>query len=129
MKFLAKICFLSTVLCGSMFIWNACGQAQEESAKPKSGNFVLNGVWVVTDEKGNKFTITLNEDGTATSTWKVLDQGHWRVVDQKKAHIQWKNGINEFIIVDARGKAVKQTYAPGKSLEGKPDQTIPIEKQ
>lgn len=86
-------------------------------------------VWIVTDKEGNKFDLILNKDGTATSTWSVLDNGKWKVVSTNKVQIAWSNGANEFIIVDERGGAERQTFAPGQPIEGKPETVAPIVKK
>lgn len=87
------------------------------------------GEWITTDNKGNQFVIQLNPDGTATSTWKVLDHGTWKVVEHKNVHIKWYNGVNEYIIVDARGHAQRHTFGPGKPTNGKPDTISEIKKK
>lgn len=131
MKGLAKIFSSMIFIFGMVFTFSACNQSQDNAKKigMSTENPELSGVWIVTDSTGNKFDITLNKDGTATSTWSLLDKGKWKVVDQKKAHIQWNSGANEFIIIDERGGAERQTFAPGKSTEGKPSEVTKIKKK
>lgn len=128
---LAKIFSSIIFIFGLVFIFSACNQSQDNdnSMRMNTESPELSGVWIVTDRTGNKFDITLNKDGTATSTWSILDKGKWEVVNQKKAHILWNNGINEFIIIDERGGAERQTFAPGKSIEGKPSEITKIKKK
>jgi uncharacterized lipoprotein NlpE involved in copper resistance len=131
MESLAKIFSPMIFIFGLVFIFSACNQSQDKDKKMEMSteNLELAGVWIVTDSTGNKFDITLNKDGTATSTWSTLDKGKWKVINQKKAHIQWNNGANEFIIIDERGGAERQTFAPGKSIEGKPSEVTKIKKK
>lgn len=131
MKGLAKIFSSMIFIFGLVFVFSACNQSQENEKRigMSTENPELSGVWIVTDSTGNKFDITLNKDGTATSTWSILDKGKWKVVNQKKAHIQWNNGANEFIIIDERGGAERQTFAPGKSTEGQPGEVTKIKKK
>ncbi len=131
MKNLAKSFSAMAFIVGSICLFSACEQSKGDDNKAANSavNPDVTGVWIVTDETGNQFDITLNKDGTATSTWKVLDRGKWKLVSQKKAHIQWNNGANEFIIVDERGGAERQTFAPGKPTEGKPQEITIIKKK
>ncbi len=128
MKTLTKLFSSMIFIFGLGVVVSGCHQP--EGTITESGvNPNIAGVWAVTDRNGDKFDITLNKDGTATSTWSVLDQGKWKVVDKKKVHVQWRNGANEFIIVDERGGAQRQTFAPGQSIEGKPNEVTQIRKK
>lgn len=128
MKNFAKIFSYPLVIFALVFLLNACNQSKDTNIETSTNNPEFSGVWIVTDSNGNKFDITLNKDGTATSTWSVLDKGKWKVIDQKKAHIKWNNGANEFIIVDARGGAERRTFFPGNPIEGRPDTITHIKK-
>lgn len=129
MKSFAKIFSSMIFILGLVFVVSACDQSKDQKMEENAQNPMLTGVWVVTDSNGDQFDITLNKDGTATSTWKVLDKGKWKVVSEKKAQIQWNNGANEFIIVDERGGAERQSFAPGKSTAEKPTEVTQIKKK
>lgn len=131
MKGLTKIFSSVIFLFGFILLFNACTQSQDNNKRIEMSteNPELSGVWIVTDSTGNKFDITLKKDGTATSSWSILDKGKWKVIDQKKAHIQWNNGANEFIIIDERGEAERKSFAPGRSTEGEPNEVTKIKKK
>lgn len=131
MTSLAKTFSSMIFIFGLVFVFSACNQSQDSDKKMgmSTENPEFSGVWVVTDSTGNKFDIMLNKDGTATSTWSVLDKGKWKGIDQKKAHIQWNNGANEFIIIDEHGAAERQFFAPGQSTKGKPTEVTKIQKK
>jgi uncharacterized lipoprotein NlpE involved in copper resistance len=129
MRNLAKIFSSMALLFGLIFMFSGCDRSKDHVTESKPANLNVDGIWGVTDQNGNKFDITLSKDGTATSTWSTLEHGKWKVVSERKVHIQWKNGANEFIIVDEHGGAQRQVFAPGASTQGKPTETTQIHKK
>jgi hypothetical protein len=83
---------------------------------PPRGHFL--GKWEVGDGAGSRFTITLNEDGTA---WRSLRQvrGRWSYVNGE-ARVKWDDGAQDCIRrVDGQDK--KFAYRAGKQFTDEPD--------
>lgn len=128
MKHFTKVYSSIFLVIGLVFALCSCEKSQKNKSQEKNSNFQFAGVWEYIDND-KKFETTLNPDGTAISTWDVLDKGKWKVVNQQKAHVLWNNGSNEFIIVDDRGGVQLLTFPPGQSTEGKPSITKKINKK
>jgi len=80
------------------------------------GHFL--GKWEVGDGNGGKFTITLNDDGSA---WRSLQRvrGHWAYVNGE-ARVTWDDGAQDCIRrVDGQDK--KFAYQAGKRFTDEPD--------
>ncbi|MBS1803806.1 MAG: hypothetical protein JST28_10595 [Acidobacteria bacterium] len=83
---------------------------------PPRGHFL--GKWEVGDGNGRKFTITLNEDGSA---WRSLHRihGRWSYVNGE-ARVRWDDGAQDCIRrVDGQDK--KAAYRAGKLFTDEPD--------
>ena len=83
---------------------------------PPRGHFL--GKWDVGDGGGGRFTITLNEDGSA---WRSLRRIHGRwVYVNGEARVTWDDGAMDCIRrVDGRDK--KFAYRAGKMFTDEPD--------
>lgn len=117
---------------GLLFILSTCNQQKDQKnmSESKADNVDIAEIWVVTDTNSNKFDITLNKDGTATTTWSVLEKGVWTVVSQRKLKIKWNSGATEFIIIDEHGRgAERRVFGPGKSTEDAPDEITRVNKK
>ncbi len=75
------------------------------------------GKWEVGDGAGNKFLITLREDGTAQKSMGAT-HGTWTVVDGE-ARITWDDDWRD-VIRKVGSKHEKLAYGPGKSFSDKP---------
>jgi len=83
---------------------------------PARGHFL--GKWEVGDGNGGKFTITLNEDGSA---WRSLHRirGRWSYVNGE-ARVRWDDGAQDCLRrVDGQDK--KFAYRAGKLFTDQPD--------
>jgi len=82
----------------------------------------LAGTYKTEDTKGNAFTITLSEDGTAAGEKHgAMLNGTWEDVDGT-AVISWTTGWTTMLAKD--GNTYRKTvYRAGASLEGKPTST------
>jgi hypothetical protein len=83
---------------------------------PPRGHFL--GKWEVGDGMGNKFTITLNDDGSA---WRSLHRihGRWAYVNGE-ARVTWDDGALD-CIRRADGQDKKFAYGAGKRFTDEPD--------
>ena len=83
---------------------------------PPRGHFLGN--WEVGDGNGGRFTIRLNDDGSA---WRSLHRvhGHWAYVNGE-ARVTWDDGAKDCIRrVDGQDK--KFAYGAGKGFTDEPD--------
>jgi len=76
------------------------------------------GQWDVTDGDGSSFTITLNGNGSATSTWENGEEGTW-TDGGDHAVVSWTNGWTDRLEAHDGGYR-KVATAPGGS---EPDNT------
>lgn len=83
---------------------------------PPRGHFL--GKWEVGDGAGNKFTITLKENGEA---WRSIgnERGHWEYVNGE-ARITWNDGAQD-AIRKTGSRDQKFAYHEGKSFTDEPD--------
>jgi len=83
---------------------------------PPRGHFL--GKWEVGDGAGSKFTITLNEDGSAFRSLRRV-RGRWSYVNGE-ARVKWDDGAQDCIRrVDGQDK--KFAYREGKLFTDEPD--------
>jgi len=79
------------------------------------------GAWKVADGEGEIFYINLLPYGKAASTWGEGEQGKWKIMDGK-AFVEWNNGWQDVLEKEDEGYK-KTAFAPGTSLDDKPDNT------
>lgn len=84
------------------------------------------GNWKVADGDNVPFYIILNKDGSAFATWGEGKTGRW-TLNGNKAQVTWADGWVNFIYKNGNGYT-KNAFAPGKKLEGTPDNTSSAEK-
>jgi hypothetical protein len=75
------------------------------------------GKWEVGDGNGNRFFITLEEDGDAKKSLGA-SHGTWTVVDGE-ARISWDDGWHD-VIRKVGSRHEKRAYEPGKSFDDAP---------
>lgn len=92
------------------------GSGAPSAEVPPRGRFF--GKWEVGDGVGNTFTITLNENGTASRSLGDV-HGKWEYVNGE-ARITWTDGAKD-VIRRVGTQYQKAAYGAGKSFEAKPD--------
>lgn len=108
------------------------GVADEESAAPASVESTYVGKWMVKDNKGESFYITIKPGGEAVSSWEGEEnarrgqEGTWEAVDNQVV-ITWNNGWRETLSQSGDG-FVKKAFRPKWKIEGKPANESPAEK-
>jgi hypothetical protein len=132
MNKLYKSLYVMMLGASSVLLFNGCEptpKADEYKADDTTRTIPdFRGSWEVTDSSENKFDITLNSDGTATSTLREFVNGKWKVVQKQKVQIQWANGANDFIFADQDGYT-RISFGPGQPPSGTPQETSSVTKK
>lgn len=84
------------------------------------------GNWRTFNDEGDYFFISIEPDGTASSTWDSGQQGEWEVED-RSIILKWQDGWKD--VLTKEGETVKKLgFKPGDDVDGDPTSEAHVER-